>query len=245
VQAIASHGAVTALPGPCRRLGPASLSQAVRIAVSQLSDHGDKAEQRHLAGRARNRVGVLIAAAQRAAAQQAMARRHRPARRCGRAGRCGARSGPRSSGVGIPVSLAALGAWLLTAASGGVLLAKWLAHRGPRHHGRSPGGSGAVIFSHLGLAVAGLAAWIGYLLPHWAPLAWVALFILLPVAGLGMAALVQAIPEPDRAPSHRSVLAAVQTRNSAPVVMIAAHGVLATATLLLALLGSVAALGSH
>jgi len=37
-------GAVTALPGACRRLGPASLSQAVRIAVSQLSDHGDKAD---------------------------------------------------------------------------------------------------------------------------------------------------------------------------------------------------------
>jgi hypothetical protein len=44
VQAIASHGAVTALLGACRRLGPASLSQAVRIAVSQLSDHGDKAD---------------------------------------------------------------------------------------------------------------------------------------------------------------------------------------------------------
>ena len=91
----------------------------------------------------------------------------------------------------------------------------------------------------------GEAAWIGYLLTHWAPLAWVALFILLPVAGLGMATLVQAIPEPDHAPSHRSVPAAVQTRNSAPVVMIAAHGVLATATHLLALLGSVAVLGSR
>ncbi len=63
--------------------------------------------------------------------------------------------------------------------------------------------------------------------------------ILLPVAGLGMATLIEAIPEPDPAPPSAAL------RRKMPVVMISAHGVLAIATLLLALLGSVAALGSR
>src|SRR5258708_9825103 len=114
--------------------------------------------------------------------------------------------------------------------------------------GRGPGGAGgapAVVFTHLGLALGGLGAWIGYLLTRWPPLAWAGLSMLLPVAGLGMATLVQAIPEPDRAPRRQSGTAGAPTTRKAPVVMIVAHGVLATATLLLALLGSVAALGSR
>ena len=108
-----------------------------------------------------------------------------------------------------------------------------------------------MVFSHFGLAIGGLGIWIGYLLTRWAPVAWIALAILLPVAGLGMATLIQAIPDPDPATGgdpvrHPPALpyAAVRTRKM-PVVMIAAHGALATATLLLALLGSVAALGSR
>ena len=108
-----------------------------------------------------------------------------------------------------------------------------------------------MVVSHFGLAIGGLGAWIGYLLTRWAPVAWIALAILLPVAGLGMATLIQAIPDPDPTPGGDPVRdppalqsAAVRTRKM-PVVMIAAHGALATATLLLALLGSVAALGSR
>ena len=102
-----------------------------------------------------------------------------------------------------------------------------------------------MVLSHLGLAACGLCAWIGYLLTRWPPLAWTGLSMLLPVAALGMATLVQAIPEPDRAQRRPSAMAGAPAKSKAPVVMIAAHGVLATATLLLALLGSVAALGSR
>jgi hypothetical protein len=104
-----------------------------------------------------------------------------------------------------------------------------------------------MVFSHFGLAIGGLGTWIGYLLTLWAPVAWIALAILLPVAGLGMATLIQAIPDPDGGPVRDPPAlpsAAVRTRKI-PVVMIAAHGALATATLLLALLGSAAALGSR
>ena len=252
VQAISAHGALADVPGACRPLGPDALSQAIRIVVSQLSGLGDKAEQRHLAGRARARMTVLIdaaaaklAARQRADARRAMAIRHRAEARCDRPTRCGARAAVRSSGIRVPAGLAALAAWLLTAASGGVLLGKWLAHRRPMSRSGPASRPPAVVLTHLGLAMGGLGSWVGYLLTRWPPLAWTGLSILLPVAGLGMATLVHAIPDPDRARRLQSGTAGAPTTRKAPVVMIVAHGVLATATLLLALLGSVAALGSR
>jgi len=49
-----------------------------------------------------------------------------------------------------------------------------------------PGGRAPlVLVSHFCLAAVGLAIWAGYLLTSWVPLAWVALGVLLPVAGTG------------------------------------------------------------
>ena len=127
--------------------------------------------------------------------------------------------------------MAALIAWLLTAGSGAVLVGKRLARsRGNVLRGRLP----AVLVCHLGLATGGLAVWTGYLLSGWAPLAWAALGILLPVAGLGMATLIATIPEPGSGPGPLP-------RGRAPVVVIVGHGLLATLTMLLALLAAVAA----
>ena len=222
---------VGGLPAPCRGLGPAGLSQAVRIAVGQLALHAGKARRRHLAGLARARLGYLIGAAQREAAARAAARPGGPSRRgTGR----GAATAP--SGAHVPVGVAALIAWLLTAGSGAVLVGRRLA-RGPASTGpaaRLP----AVLVIHLGLAVGGLAVWTGYLLSGWAPLAWAALGVLLPVAGLGMATLLATIPDPSPG-------AGPLAGGKAPVVVIAGHGVLATVTLLLALLGAVAAVLPH
>jgi hypothetical protein len=206
--------------------------------VSELADHGDKAVRRHLVRLARAHLGFLIIAAQRiaaerAAASRAAAKRHRIAEGA-------ATSDVRSPGTRVPVRLAALAAWLLTAGSGSVLLRNWLAHGRRRRAAGSPGPFRGLVFSHFGLALGGLSIWIGYLLTHWAPLAWIAFAILLPVAGLGMATVIEAIPEPDPAPPSAAL-----RRRKTPVVMISAHGVLAIATLLLALLGSVAALGSR
>ncbi len=237
--------------------------------MSELAGHGNKAMQRHLGGLARAHLGFLIIPAQRAAAQRVATERaaatraaaHRAAAHRAAAHRAavgGTASDVGSPGTRVPVRLAALAAWLLTAGSGGVLLANWLASGRRRRAAGSPGRfrgsagpSRGMVFSHFGLAIGGLGIWIGYLLTRWAPVAWIALAILLPVAGLGMATLIQAIPDPDPATGgdpvrHPPALpyAAVRTRKM-PVVMIAAHGALATATLLLALLGSVAALGSR
>ena len=129
--------------------------------------------------------------------------------------------------------------------------------------------SPAAALSHAGLAIGGLTCWLGYLVTGQPAFAWLALCVLLPVAGLGIATLMQAIPDPDpdvgaavshepalnarteSAGSNRAVATAITTRPARtrsgrpPVVMIVRHGVLATATLLLALLGSVAALAAR
>jgi hypothetical protein len=214
------------LPAPCRGLGPDDLSQAVRIAVGRLALHADKARRRHLSGLARANLGYLIGAAQREAAARAAARpRGQPGRGAGPG------SGPPPPGWHLPVGLAALVAWLLTAGSGAVLVGRRLAgHRGAMLRSRLPG----TLVSHLGLAVGGLAVWAGYLLTGWTVLAWAALGILLPVAGLGMATLILTIPDPGAGPGRLP-------RGKAPVLVIAGHGALATVTLLLVLLAAVAA----
>ena len=51
------------------------------------------------------------------------------------------------------MSIAALIAWILTAAGGFVLLGKWISHGGVRSPGTSR--SPRLIFSHFGLAAAG------------------------------------------------------------------------------------------
>lgn len=214
------------LPAACRGLGPDGLGQAVRIAVGRFTSHADKARRRHLAGLARAQLGYLIGAAQREAAARAAARPSGPSRRG-----AGPGSGPATPGWHLPVGVAALGAWLLTAGSGAVLVGKRLARRRGRVlSGRLPG----VLVSHFGLAVGGLAVWTSYLLSGWTPLAWAGLGILLPVAGLGMATLILTIPDPGSGPGPL-------TRGKAPVLVIAGHGALATLTMLLALLAAVAA----
>src|SRR5260221_7296049 len=139
-QAVRSHVAVSGIPGPCRGLGPAELDQAIRIAVSELAGHGNKAMQRHLGGLARAHLGFLIIPAQRAAAQRVATERAAAMRAAAhRAAVGGTASDVGPPGTRIPVRLAALAAWLLTAGSGGVLLANWLAPGRRRHAAGSPG----------------------------------------------------------------------------------------------------------
>jgi hypothetical protein len=52
-----------------------------------------------------------------------------------------------------------------------------------------------VIFGHFGLALSGLVIWGVYLVTGWAALAWTAVRVLLPKAGLGMATLSIGLPE--------------------------------------------------
>jgi hypothetical protein len=144
------------------------------------------------------------------------------------------------------MSIAALIAWVVTAAGGFVLLGTWIAHggvRAPRTSHFPP----AVIFGHFALAAAGLVVWIIYLIAGTTVLAWVALGLLAVVAILGFTMFARwipvyrapatvtagmggpgAAPAGDRAPAERHF----------PVVVVGAHGVLAVATVVLVLLSA-------
>ncbi len=173
-QAIEQHRTLVRAPAACRGLTQAQLNLAVAKAVYQAAGGRPKAAWRRLAAADAARLGRLV-------------RQLRPAARAAPA----APGAGGSPGTGRAVAVAALVSWLLAAASGGYLLASWLAHGGARaRRGLSP----AVVFCHFGLALAGLAGWAGYLASGSRMLAWAAVGLLVPVSGLGMATLAIGLP---------------------------------------------------
>ncbi len=146
------------------------------------------------------------------------------------------------------MGIAALVAWVVTALGGFVMLGQWVSRGGLRQQRsgttRFPAG---LVFSHFGLAVVGLVAWIAYLLTDQDRLAWVAFVLLLPVALLGFIMLARWIPVYR---GHAMAVGAPQGRSSTssgsaeaepaerhlPVPVVAAHGLFAVVTVVLVLL---------
>jgi hypothetical protein len=151
------------------------------------------------------------------------------------------------------MSIAALVAWILTAAGGFVLLAKWISNGGMQSPGTSRFPAG-LIFSHFGVAAAGLILWIIYLINDQEALAWVAFALLVVVALLGFTMLVRWIPgyrarATVTAGSGTAGQAATETAQRAaeqhfPVAVVGAHGVLAVVTVVLVLLAALGVGGS-
>jgi hypothetical protein len=138
----------------------------------------------------------------------------------------------RPAPAGWPLGLATLLAWLVTMALG-VLMLGWRSIRGALRQLRDRGRAGqAVLPGHFGLASTGLLVWAGYLATGWVALAWLAVGLLLPVIGLGMAVLVM-----GTAAASRPLAGGWRRRDLLPL----AHGLAAMTTILLALL---TALGS-
>lgn len=127
----------------------------------------------------------------------------------------------------VPAGLAALAAWVLAAVAGAYLLAGRLrgASAVAARRSRVP-----LPVLHAGAAIAGLSVWISYLAVGGLALAWLAVGLTFLIAGLGMAALLTGSGETATGPPQR-----------VPVLVIAAHGLLATATILLVLLATIAA----
>jgi hypothetical protein len=222
VQAIRRGVTLTELPSACRGLSAAELRQAATTAIREASDHFGKARRRHLAFQASAKVGYLFKIAAREVTP-GPARPERPSRSPAAAS--------ASHRVIIPAGGATLAAWLLTVFTGSYLLFGWMI-RGRRR--RRPAGQDQrrpVIWLHAGLALTGLVIWTGFVASGWTPAAWVATCLLPLVLGLGLATLLAAIP--DSAPRSAT--------RRAPVLVIAAHGAFATATMLLALLAALAA----
>ena len=90
----------------------------------------------------------------------------------------------------------ALLAWLATVASGGWVLARWLLAGGRLRRGTATAAPPSVILAHVGGGAAGLVLWVVFMLTGWVPLAWIALGMLAPVAGLGMGVLLIGLPRP-------------------------------------------------
>jgi hypothetical protein len=95
------------------------------------------------------------------------------------------------------LGLAALITWLLDAGSGGYMLSTWV-RRGGLRRVRAAGESLApvLVFSHFGLASAGLLLWASYLVTRITALAWVAVSLLLLVIGLGISTVTLWTPFP-------------------------------------------------
>jgi hypothetical protein len=204
VRAIERHVTVTRVPAPCQGLSRAEINQAVATAIHRVSGGVPKAVSRRRATAAGAYLAHLITAPAAVPATPAGSR----------AAPAAPDSGPAASGpVGgkdLPMDLAALAAWLVTAGSGAYLLSRWVS-RGGRlrlHAAHATGGAGSplaagsppvVLLGHFGLALGGLLLWLIYLVTGWSVLAWTAVGVLLPVAGLGMATLVVGLP--GRSPS--------------------------------------------
>jgi hypothetical protein len=216
LRALQRHITVTARPTACAGLTDQQINAAAARAVGDAVKAASKTVARRLAVRDRVYLGRVLRGAGAP----------RPAPVAG---------APARPSAGLSLPLAALAAWLCTAGAGAYLLAGWLAAGGAQRR-RRPGG---VVFSHFTLAVAGLGVWIAFTATRSHVLGWIAVGLVILIAGLGMGALsAAALSEPSRDtdPSRTG-----PTRTGPPVAVIGVHGVLAAVTILLVLLAAIGA----
>jgi hypothetical protein len=205
--AIRNHVTVTTLPAACRGLTPAQIDSAAGTALrSAGAGVRTKAARRARIAAASHFLEHMFVAvpAQRSEPQA---------------------SPPAAGGISrTALSLAALGAWLVTVALGLGMMLRWVlrsrARYAPGSRFRRPP---ALNLAHLGLAAAGLLIWIVYLATGLTGLAWTSTALLTVVIGLGMT-LVFFLPSQNRHPS---------------VAVTGAHIVFATATFLFVFLTAI------
>ena len=244
-RAIERRQAVTARPAACAGLSRAEVNQAASSAIRQAAGSGPKSAWRKQAGAAAPWVNTLLTG-------QVPVSPARPA--------AGGRAAPGSGVSELALKLGALLAWLATAASGGYILVRWLLAGGsPRR--RSPAAAPpAMALGHAGFGLLGLVIWVVFVAAGGTALAWIAVAIMAPVAGLGMGVLALGLPSPRPADepaapappappapaapaATATLLAPVVTARPAsrprtPVLAIAAHGLFAVTAMLLVLLAA-------
>ena len=224
VQALQRHVTLGARPPACAGLSPAQVNLAVARAIKEVTGPWPKAIARHLAYQDRAYLARLVSVIPPPPPAASPAGPQAPA--------------PARASRDLPLDLAGLVAWVLTAAAGAYLLAGWLVTWLPRlvrrqRRGRADAAT-AFTVSHFGLALTGLGVWIGFVATDLPVLAWVALGMVVLIAGLGMGVLSAALPGPARP-------GAAAGRARIPVIVVAAHGMFATLTILLVLLAAIGA----
>jgi hypothetical protein len=225
VSALRRHIVVRQRPAACAGLAQAQVNQDVARAIRTVVGPHPKATARRLALADGRYLAGLVRSVKAGPAALPTA-------------------SPAATSASLTGRLAALAAWVVTAAAGAYLLAGWLT--GERRRGRRIQIAGVpepVVLSHAGLALAGLGVWIAFTVTPRPVLGWIDVGLTWVIAGLGMATLVSALPEHRAGPdadhlpaSQPAETAAAPHRNRVPVLTIALHGVLATATILLVLL---------
>jgi hypothetical protein len=144
------------------------------------------------------------------------------------------------------MDIAALIVWVITALGGFVLLGTWI-QRGGLQQQRSGASRlpAPIVFGHFVLAAAGLVVWIVYVVTDAQALAWVAVVLLVVIALLGFAMFVRWLPVRRGVPAAGGEGSAeVPAEKHLPVPVVAAHGVVAVATVLLVLLSALGVGGS-
>ena len=198
ISAIQHHVTVTSLPAACRGLSRAQVNLAVGQALYAMTSnvHG-KAHRRARTRELSALLGKLVTAVP---AQRGLPPAAAPA---------GGRAGGPSLGF------AALISWLITVGLGSWMMARWITRGGFRRARLSKAGlPPSLIFTHFGLAVAGLLVWSAYLATGLAAAAWAGCVLLLPVAGLGMALVSLWLPE--RSPVATTAPATTAPATTAP-----------------------------
>jgi manganese efflux pump family protein len=104
--------------------------------------------------------------------------------------------GPMTSSA-RPLAVAAVIAWVLTAAIGLYMLRTWIARGGlRRQRATGVGVPPAVVFSHAGAALTGLLVWIGFVKTEWDPLGWLGVGLVTTAIGLGVCTVTLWTPYP-------------------------------------------------
>ena len=226
--AIERHTPAAATAPACAGLSPAQVSQAASTAVRMTLTSGTKA--------ARRRQAI-------AAARWTRAMIYVPAPASEFPGATAASPVAESQAGGLAlgsvsrlaVNLGALLAWLATAASGGWILVRWLLGGGSLRRKSAAAAPPAVTLGHVSGGALGLVLWAVFMATRWAAVAWIALGLLAPVAGLGMTVLLLGLPRPARAPLG------ARRASGFPVLAVAVHGVFVVLVLLLVLTATVTA----
>jgi hypothetical protein len=233
VYAIDHHITVTRMPAACQGLSKAQINEAAASAINMaVGGRSKKPAWRRLTAEVAPRLAYLITGPQPGPSSPPQT--YQPA---------GGTPVRQSTGGDLPLSLAALGAWLITAGSGAYLLGSWIISSGIRRKRTPPAGAPpAVLLGHFGLAATGLVVWVIYLIADWTPLAWTAVGLLLPITGLGLAMATLGLPSSSSGPLDvpaRAGTAATPARGWVLVPLVAGHGLLAAATLILVVLAAI------
>jgi hypothetical protein len=140
------------------------------------------------------------------------------------------------------VGFAVLITWFAAVLAGLYMLAVWLIENDVKGGTAAPSRLPVpVVLGHVSLAATGLALWVGYLVAHEEKLAWASVGVLVGIALLGFTMFLRWIPvyrDPVPAAALPGSQPAAPAESNFPVAVVAAHGLFAVSTLVLAVLAT-------